>query len=401
MKNKKFVSLAYFMALVFLIGIFGNNIAFAGSNRLVLELPKNEDLHDTLKKGDGSYVFKYWDISEDFSYSDDEEERNQIASELHKMSDSQLNEKYKSYSAKFGYEDGKLILNGIEDGLFYFRSSFTGQDSEYSSSFIIELPFNGSTTVNLVNKIVSKSIQDGHVKLIKVDDTGKCLKGVGFTLYTSEGESVPLMGNYVYSKSGKRNQILYTDDKGLINISGLPYGEYYFKEVSTLDGYKLNKNQAEFEIKDNQLIEVKVVNEKNNTGKFSFLKVSGDCEKNPLAGAKFKVTRLVDGKHEAVMKNGKELFVTSGEDGKFEVKHLAYGEYFLWEVKAPKGYKKLGEPIKFVINRPSNKTVMIIENKTEPKIPMPQSGDLLLPLLLVSSAGLFGTGYKLSKNDEE
>src|SRR5699024_5843130 len=42
---------------------------------------------------------------------------------------------------------------------------------------------------------------------------------------------------------------LTTDSEGKINVSGLAQGQYYFQEISTVDGYALNTDEIYFEVK--------------------------------------------------------------------------------------------------------------------------------------------------------
>lgn len=68
------------------------------------------------------------------------------------------------------------------------------------------------------------------------------------------------------------------------------------------------------------------------------------------------------------------MYVESDGKGAFSVDNLAYGSYALCEVKAPKGYKKLINPIDFTIDGESSTKVIIIKNDKEPEIPIQRPG---------------------------
>src|SRR5699024_9795252 len=78
----------------------------------------------------------------------------------------------------------------------------------------------------------------GAVELLKMDgeDDGNPLEGVTFELYDSNGEKI--------------GDSYTTDSQGIIQVDGLAYGDYYFKEVATQDGYVLGDQRVEFSIEE-------------------------------------------------------------------------------------------------------------------------------------------------------
>lgn len=292
-----------------------------------------------------------------------------------------------------------LFLDGLDQGIYYFRNQMLSQSYKYTSEFIVK--FEGEPII-LIDKITKTPLKSGSVILEKVDDNGNKLEGVGFELYTDKGEKVPLIGEYVYSLEGSRDQVLYSNKDGLVKVSELPYGKYYFKEVEGLEGYKMDQREQEFSIEEGQEeVKLTFVNEKVKFGGYKFLKIASDAKKTPLKGAKFKVTRFIEGSFETVMQDGKELILKSDREGKFEVKNLPYGIYTLWELEAPRGYSKLTDGVEFEVDETSHTKVLFIKNSKKPKIPVPKTGDLLIPLGLVVSVAMFGSGYGLSKNKKK
>ncbi|MFM1602339.1 pilin N-terminal domain-containing protein [Helcococcus ovis] len=103
----------------------------------------------------------------------------------------------------------------------------------------------------------------------------------------------------------------------------------------------------------------------------------------------------------------------SNADGQFEVKGLAYGEYELEEIKAPAGYAKIEQPIKFIINENSYKEGGDISYKLEgkeqdatkvnnKKISIPQTGGIGTVIFTVAGLIIMGAAiYALKKNNQE
>lgn len=92
----------------------------------------------------------------------------------------------------------------------------------------------------------------GKVALGKSDaETGEPLQGVVFNLYKQDktGEWV-VIGTYT------------TDEKGVIYVDHVSYGDYYFEEVQTLENYILDPTHQEFKINSEDLVQLTMTNQK-------------------------------------------------------------------------------------------------------------------------------------------
>lgn len=143
------------------------------------------------------------------------------------------------------------------------------------------------------------------------------------------------------------------------------------------------------------------------TGGYNFKKIIKGTETG-LAGAEFIVGRA-DNKYAKqdpttqeitwVAKADATKFV-SPADGKFSVNGLAYGDYFLEEVKAPTGYAKLQATIPFIVSKVSHTAdPYCIANKTKPT--MPQTGGMGTILFTILGLGLMGAAAKSYKKEEK
>ncbi|MBM7715162.1 fimbrial isopeptide formation D2 family protein/LPXTG-motif cell wall-anchored protein [Bacillus thermophilus] len=107
-------------------------------------------------------------------------------------------------------------------------------------TFYVDIPMtskDGSTLNYDVHIYPKNETIRGAVELTKVDgDTNKALDGVVFELYHKDGTQVE--GTFT------------TDADGKIRIDGLAYGDYFFKEVATKDGYVLGSQNVPFSIQN-------------------------------------------------------------------------------------------------------------------------------------------------------
>lgn len=393
------IKIACFMALIFLFNIIGANTqVLAKSINLEIVIPKYEDLTTLVKSEE--IELKAWDITEE--YNNSELDKKELVNQLKELPISQLDSKFVPHRIHPEFRGDRLVVGDLKEGVYFFNNQFVSNINVYSSQFIVTIDSNSPEKIELFDKIKIQPKEFGTIRLTKVDQDEKRLEGVGFELYQKVGEElirVPLIGEYEYNKDGDVNKILYTDKDGQIVVNKLPYGRYVLKEVKALDGYKIKEKEKEIAIETNEEISLKIVNEKIQFGGHKFLKIANDKKQTPLKDAKFKVVVKIKDKTEPVIQNGEELYLKSDEKGEFAVDNLPYGDYELWEVKAPKGYKKLINPIDFTIDKESSSKVIIIKNELESKIPMPKTGDLMLPILMLASCTLFGTGYKLSRSE--
>lgn len=133
-------------------------------------------------------------------------------------------------------------------------------------------------------------------------------------------------------------------------------------------------------------------------GSFRFMKVAANRNKTPLLGAMFKVTTKVDNNFESVLRDGEPYILTSDADGMFEAKDLPYGTYYLWEIKAPAGYKLLSAPVEFSISQTSeNEKIVVISNVPITKIDVPKTGDITLLIIIISGILLYILGILIIK----
>lgn len=301
-------------------------------------------------------------------------------------------------------KNGEIIVDNLPEGDYIFRETEAPKGYTIVQDGIDFSYDNTKLDLTVVNIPEGKENENHRLKLIKVDDDNKRLEGAKFRLYKIEDDKeIELEENKIYT----------TDKNGEIVVENLPKGKYNFKEVEAPEGYKIVQENLRFNYEQRDL-DLRLVNKKLPQGRKEFRKTDESGDKF-LEGATFKVTRLNDdGVYSIVKKEGREYLISSDEKGKFVADGLEYGTYYLFEVKAPEGYKLLSEPVEFKIEEQGGETqdIMMIKNKkdtTPPKgttppptspsnpIKIPKTGDIILPLLTLAGLFIFATGFKLTK----
>ncbi|PEM04174.1 adhesin [Bacillus cereus] len=191
-------------------------------------------------------------------------------------------------------------------------------------------------------KVENEMVDTGNVEITKIDKDSKApLENVVFEVRDSKGKVVAKVT---------------TDKEGKANVSDLPIGKYELVEVETPAGYKPLEKPISFEIEKGRVTALKltVENELVDTGNVEITKVDKE-NKDALADAVFEIQ---DAAGQVVAK------ITTDKKGQAQVTNLSVGTYKLVEVKAPKGYKQLVDPITFQIEKGMTKSLALtVENE--------------------------------------
>lgn len=233
-------------------------------------------------------------------------------------------------------EDKKTeIIKGVtdENGVAYFKELPYGkyfyQEHNAPEGYVIDerlFPFEIKEDGEVVKAEMTNEMIKGTLELNKLDiSTGELIPNAKFAISQNLGTNEePKRGDIV--KKG------VTDENGIFIIEDLPYGKYVYEEIEAPEGYVLNDALMPFEIKDNgAIVKAEVPNEKIR-GSLNILKVDAKTAK-PLEGAYFEVYRKDDKDGENPIFKG-----TSDKNGKLTFENVEYGDYYVKEIRAPKGY---------------------------------------------------------------
>ncbi|MDJ8950997.1 SpaA isopeptide-forming pilin-related protein [Clostridium perfringens] len=174
---------------------------------------------------------------------------------------------------------------------------------------------------------VSNDRITANMELLKLDkETNKPLENIEFKVTALDG----------FMKGKTWN--LKSDDKGLVSLKGLEYGDYRVDEVKTLWNYVLNKEPIFFSVKENgKTIKLQMTNKKIR-GSVELFKFDKDTNR-PLEGVKFD---LLNG-------DKKVGTYTTDNTGKITVNNLEASNYTWVEVEAIDHYNKVDKKYDFNI----------------------------------------------------
>ena len=222
----------------------------------------------------------------------------------------------------------------------------------------------------VVQKTMTNTPEKGGLQILKTDEDGNPLSGVGITLYDSSKRSLSTkttdssgvvsfpdlpLGNYYYAETsalpgyvplgkgslkliktdengtpiastgfclydseGNRLKSGGTDSSGVLIFNDLPLGDYYYQESFAVPGYAVDDTMYPVSITENgQVVEKRVVNYKS-AGTVKILKTDSETGE-PLQGAEFT---LYD-EHMAEVVKG-----TTDESGMVVFAGLPLGPYY-------------------------------------------------------------------------
>lgn len=231
----------------------------------------------------------------------------------------------KSELAKKDDKDYDLIkLRGIPTGTYIFKE--TEESSNAHQYRAITIAWYADQDVSEIATIEDKLEEPNSLKLHKIadkkDKDGKeiSLEGVKFNLIDEKGEALKFTKDssdkYQYDQE-KGNVELVTDKAGLIEIINLPLGKYHFREIQTLEGYKLSdkdKDKEEFTYNYREANLQTVINSKEKN--FIGLHKIDDNDKS-LAGVIFNLyTKVGDKLIQKVGIKDDQIILSELKDGK-------------------------------------------------------------------------------------
>ena len=198
--------------------------------------------------------------------------------------------------------------------------------------------------------------------------TADMYKAVKFQLACKVGDSYKFVkatgkdGSYSFTDLASQATDLTPNGKGDIDVTGLPEGDYEWREISTADGYMISSKKA-ITVTADKTAKTEFINKASapDKGKITIHKRDAETRAD-LAGAKFEVAAAEDiyvGNGYCIYPKGTVIdTITTGTDGIAETTKVLYKgySYTVTEIEAPKGYSISDEP---------TQTIKLVEQQAE------------------------------------
>ena len=202
----------------------------------------------------------------------------------------------------------------------------------------------------------------------KQTGTADMYKAVKFQLVRKVGDSYKFVkatgkdGSYSFTDLASQATDLTPNNKGDIDVTGLPEGNYEWREISTADGYMISSKKA-ITVTADKTAKTEFVNKASapDKGKITIHKRDAETRAD-LAGAKFEVAAAEDiyvGNGYCIYPKGTVIdTITTGADGIAETTKAIYKgySYTVTEIEAPKGYSISDKP---------TQTIKLVEQQAE------------------------------------
>lgn len=273
--------------------------------------------------------------------------------------------------------NGKLTFTDLELGKTYYYRETKAPDGYVLDTTVHQITIGTGTENADVTETVTVTNEKaiGDIVIKKVDDSTVAvpLDGVVFRLLNEDGTE--------YLKNGAAYEVT-SDENGIARFEDIPFGKYLIKEVTGKTGYQVNTTNAAITVDivgDNALT---IVNKRYQCD--IRLTKTGDGGAF-LAGAEIGL----------FTKDGARVKVgTTGSDGTVTFTDIAYGDYYLQELKAPAGYKLSTTKVDITASEIQNSfTAGITLDKTLTN--EKQKGQIRLAKTDAASAALSGAEFTL------
>ena len=245
-----------------------------------------------------------------------------------------VGEKTEFYKALRTDKNGKLTFTEVPYGNYVIKETKAPEGYNIDTG---EYPFSikeNGQVFKLVNNPEGDFIEtqiEGTVMLIKKDsENNEPIEGAEFTLYDSDK---------------KVFRVGYTDAKGMLSFTEVPYGKYTIKETKAPSSYIADTKTYPLNIQTHQQV-ITISNSTDGTfrenpikGSIELYKVDKNTRK-PLTGAEFT---LYDEKGTAIQR------ITTDKNGKAVFSEVRYGKYTVKESKAPTKYAVISDAMPFEV----------------------------------------------------
>ena len=330
-------------------------------------------------------------------------------------------------------DQGKAHIDKLYLGNYYVKEitpskGYLLDTTEYD----IACDYAGENEVEVSKSIVSKEqVIKQSFQLIKIGDDGEnteaeILKNAGFSAYLKSSLKKKADGTYDYNKAnpvviGANGETkLYTDDKGYLVTTPLPYGTYIVVETDTPHNYKTIKpfevNITTHNPSTPQTWRVFV--DRKFSAKLRIIKKDAYTKKTVLVpNAEFKIYDMDNEEYVQMIttypsKQTHKTFFTDKDGDLILPNNLKVGNYRIEEVTAPYGYILNDKTIEvaidtntfYEIDSDTNDAIITVEYEDEPvtgELSLYKKGEVLVGFdeiekkFIYEMRGLQGAKYEV------
>lgn len=262
----------------------------------------------------------------------------------------------KSVSQKIVDENGMIFFENLKPGNYFIKESKTRDDLILSKrEYQVEVKANQQSLINAGKDIINIP-KAGRLEINKTNILKEKLSGVVFAIYESDEN-----GNM---NKAKLIDLVTTNNQGKAFFNYYA-GEYYLKELVAHPKHSLNQKELKFTLVNDKLTELNLKNEiilkQRKILKQDF------ATKKTIAGARLCL-KTQNNKNFYLKTNNKTMKVKEhcwiSQKDSYKVL-LEPQSYHLKEEKAPRGYLKSKDMIKFMVaeNSKQVKQIKIINKK--------------------------------------
>lgn len=240
-------------------------------------------------------------------------------------------------------DTGRLCITGLPWGSYRFvetKAPGGYEKSEKPVEFHVGKAQYDSESDRIVTAVTADNRELTTDVLLRKTDavSGNPLKDACYDLYQKKenGDGTSLWV--------KIREFLKTNAAGELQVTGLRFGTFQFREVAAPRGYRLSKECPEFVLDAGSAGEPLTIchSDERKTGSALMKKLSEDGF--PLSGAVYSLYR------EESSTPAAENLITDEEGRTPTVTELTWGRYYFVETRAPKGYETDSAPVWFTID---------------------------------------------------
>lgn len=248
-------------------------------------------------------------------------------------------------------ENGTVTFTGLEVGEYYYKeitapAGYVLNNTEYH--FTVEN--DGSVTLA---EGTTKVIYNNRVTMGERDS-------FTVTKYRA-GTEIALSGAVIgiFDADGNKISEQTTGESGIITISGLEVGSYYYKEITAPAGYVLNNTEYHFTVENDGTV---TLADGVNRIIYNDRVTMGDKDTFTVTKYKTGTDKIVSGSVIGIFdaEGNKVSEQTTGESGTITISGLEVGNYYYKEITAPAGYVLNNTEYHFTVE--NDGTVTFAEN---------------------------------------